>query len=108
MQFDPTNIFPKRIEGEIYVAIKNKTVDGLSTPVVIGVFDNFYDADRSVANAVHSVANAVHSVANAVHSVANAVGTAPNVQGPFFIRRKQPIPKPRELPLLSPRNIDNF
>ena len=67
MQFDPRS-FNKSNDG-LYVAIKNISVDGKNNPVVMGIYNNFYDAERA----------------------------GPNVQGPFFVR-KNIFPKPRFFP----------
>ena len=75
MQFDP----PIRIEGEIYVALRKWEVDGKVSVQVVGVFDNFHDAQMIGAE----------------------------VQGPFFIRRQQPL-LPRTSPIIFPRNYKDF
>ena len=78
MQFDPKDIFPARVVGGIYVALNKVNVDGKVNVKVIGVFDNFYDAEL----------------------------TGGEVQGPFFVKRKQP--QPRGLPIIFPKNIEDF
>jgi hypothetical protein len=69
---------PIRIKGEIYVALRKKEVDGKVSVQVIGVFDNVHDAQ--------------------------IVGT--EVQGPFFVRRRQP--QPRHSPIIFPKNYKDF
>tara|TARA_E500000331_G_scaffold284238_1_gene278383 strand:- start:121 stop:354 length:234 start_codon:yes stop_codon:yes gene_type:complete len=46
MDFKPHDIFSPRIRSSVYVVIKKTNIDGLIISKVIGVYENYWDAEH--------------------------------------------------------------